>query len=65
MVTVLEKPVHYVRRNMRRFYFTPEVQCHNSLLIIIAKMVVMVYDMIILYYIDLTIKIIDEYDYCN
>ena len=25
----------------------------------------MVYNMIILYYINLTIKIIDEYDYCN
>ena len=27
MVTVLEKQVHYTRRNMIRFYFTPEVQC--------------------------------------
>ena len=60
--------------NTIHFYFGPEVQCHKSLLLLSYKtmskyvsedttMVVMAFDMIIMYYINFTIKakVIDEY----
>ena len=56
--------------NTIHVYFTPEVHCHKSLLLLSYKAMykyvseaVMAFDMIIMCYINFTIKVIDEYYY--